>query len=107
LRIHLKSSVFAITSASSIKLPAWKTLESLLVEKYPAASDRGIQRKKFIEKKYRSFLAQYAKTQNHEVYLHINSNFIFSIEDKPLHSIVVVNLSLDDEPMLQIMTAWD
>ncbi len=44
--MHIKSSVFAITSASSIKLPAWKTLESLLLEKLPAAGDRDIRSKK-------------------------------------------------------------
>jgi len=34
-------------------------------EKKPAAGGIEIQRKKFIEKKYRSFLAQYTNTQNH------------------------------------------
>jgi len=42
LRIRIKSLVFAITPASSIKLPARKILERLLVEKMPPAGDRKI-----------------------------------------------------------------
>ena len=41
LRIHIKSSVFAITSASLVKVDAWKTLESLLVVKLYGAGGKG------------------------------------------------------------------